>query len=654
MSISIHISTLVLGLSTLALPVDCLGDFGPRGPSVQYTQDICGSHTRRLWVSISTHISPLVFGLTTLARHVDCLDDFGPRGLSVQYTQDFRGCSSAHTGRPWLSVSTHKMSVAVRVSPFVSVSTHRTSVAVHHTHRTSVGVRQHTQNFRVCPSAHTGRPWLSVCVCVSVSTHRTYVAFHKYTYQHNGPWTQHADPSRGLIGHRTCVAVRVCPSAHTERLWLSISTHISTLILGLSTLALPMDCLGYFGPRGLSVQYTQDIRGTHMTSMSVRQHTQDIRVCPSAHTGHPWLSISTHISTLVLGLSTLALPVDCLGDFGPRGLSVQYTQNVRGFRQHKQDVCGCPWLSVCLHQHTHDVCGCDFGQRGLFVQYTQDICGCPSAHIGRPCVSVSIHRTFVAVHLCPLAHTGRPWLSISTHISTLVLGLSTLTLPVDCSRDFGPRGLSVQFTQDVRVCLSAHTGHSGVSISTHISTLVLALSTLAPLVDRSGDFGPRGLSVQYTQDVRGSSSAHTGRLWLSVSTHGMSVAVRVCPRVSVSTHRTSVTVHQYTYQHIGPWTQHAGPSHGLFGAKGSIGHAFTMCRPSHTPHLRMSSARIDPPKRWYFTCAGAPTYSTPLKSFHKVGLESSSTWSSFPADSDKHVPLAVVSLDSRQGQWESR
>ncbi|KAK8670365.1 hypothetical protein V6N13_036983 [Hibiscus sabdariffa] len=50
----------------------------------------------------------------------------------------------------------------------------------------------------------------------------------------------------------------------------------------------------------------------------------------------------------------------------------------------------------------------------------------------------------------------------------------------------------------------------------------------------------------------------------------------------------------------------------------------------------------------------APTYPTPLKSFHKVGLESSSTGSSFLADSAKPVPLAVVSLDSRQGQWESR
>ncbi|XP_022765861.1 uncharacterized protein LOC111310685 [Durio zibethinus] len=43
-------------------------------------------------------------------------------------------------------------------------------------------------------------------------------------------------------------------------------------------------------------------------------------------------------------------------------------------------------------------------------------------------------------------------------------------------------------------------------------------------------------------------------------------------------------------------------------------------------------------------CPGAPTYPTPLKSFHKVGLESSSTGSSFSADSTKPVPLAVVSL----------
>ncbi|WZY99722.1 hypothetical protein YC2023_072051 [Brassica napus] len=88
-------------------------------------------------------------------------------------------------------------------------------------------------------------------------------------------------------------------------------------------------------------------------------------------------------------------------------------------------------------------------------------------------------------------------------------------------------------------------------------------------------------------------------------------------------------------------------------SKGSIGHAFTMCRPSQTPHLTMSSARIDPPKRVLGLKEGVVTPPPIHGSFHKVGLESSSTGSSFPADSAKPIPLAVVSLDSRQGQWES-
>jgi hypothetical protein len=49
-----------------------------------------------------------------------------------------------------------------------------------------------------------------------------------------------------------------------------------------------------------------------------------------------------------------------------------------------------------------------------------------------------------------------------------------------------------------------------------------------------------------------------------------------------------------------------------------------------------------------FHCRVAPpAYPTPHKSFHNVGLESSSTGSSFPADYSKPVPLAVGSLDSR-------
>ena len=95
-----------------------------------------------------------------------------------------------------------------------------------------------------------------------------------------------------------------------------------------------------------------------------------------------------------------------------------------------------------------------------------------------------------------------------------------------------------QHTQDVRGCLSAYTERSWLSISTHISMLVLGLSTLALPVACSGDFGPRGLSVQYTQDVRVCPSAHTGRSWLSVSIH-----------------RTFVAVHQYTYQDAGPFRE---------------------------------------------------------------------------------------------------
>ncbi|KAL0445337.1 UNVERIFIED_CONTAM: hypothetical protein Slati_2256400 [Sesamum latifolium] len=114
-------------------------------------------------------------------------------------------------------------------------------------------------------------------------------------------------------------------------------------------------------------------------------------------------------------------------------------------------------------------------------------------------------------------------------------------------------------------------------------------------------------------------------------------------------------------------------------SKGSLGHAFTMCRPSQNSPPdnvfrpdRPAEASLGSKKRgsapppihgiskitlkvvvFHFRLS-APTYPTPLKSFHKVGLESSSTGSSFPADSAKPVPLAVVSLDSRQGQWESR
>ncbi|KAG5374124.1 hypothetical protein IGI04_042551 [Brassica rapa subsp. trilocularis] len=229
-------------------------------------------------------------------------------------------------------------------------------------------------------------------------------------------------------------------------------------------------------------------------------HT-DVRVCPSAHTGHPWPSVSTHRTSGCPSVHISAPSVDCSGDFGSRGLSVQYTQDVR---QHTQDVRGCQCVSVCPSVHT----------------------GRPSAHTGRP----SAHAGR------PSAHAGRPWLS---------------------------------------VCQSAHAGRPSVH-------------TGRPSAHK------------------GRPSAHAGRPWLSVcvrvsvSTHRTSLSTH---RTSVSTHRTSVAVRQYTpdvrdrpsvphYQHVCPpvdcsgclWPhvgcfcsvhtgrggghadhtyQHAGPSRGL-------------------------------------------------------------------------------------------
>ena len=183
-----------------------------------------------LSVSVSTHRTSVAVHQYTYQHAGPWTQHSGPsRGLFGCFWPTWAVCS-VHTGRTWVSASTHRMSVAVcqhthdvravRVCPCVSlcVRQHTQNVRgcplVHisarwsfpwlilDNHRLSVGVR-------VCPSAHAGRPWLSVCV-------------------------------RG-------------PSAHTRRPWLSISKHISTLVPGLSMLALPVDCSDDFGPHWLSV-----------------------------------------------------------------------------------------------------------------------------------------------------------------------------------------------------------------------------------------------------------------------------------------------------------------------------------------------------------------------------------------------------------------
>ncbi|RXN19360.1 Regulator of rDNA transcription 15 [Labeo rohita] len=61
--------------------------------------------------------------------------------------------------------------------------------------------------------------------------------------------------------------------------------------------------------------------------------------------------------------------------------------------------------------------------------------------------------------------------------------------------------------------------------------------------------------------------------------------------------------------------------------------------PAGGPPPRLTGARLE-------SQAQQGHYSTPLMSLHSARLESSSTGASFPADSAKPVPLAVVSLDS--------
>ena len=156
----------------------------------------------------------------------------------------------------------------------MSASIHRTSVAVCVCPSVSVCGRQHTHDVRGCPSVHISArwsldsarwpfPWTVWVILAHVgclfSTHRTFVGVR-----------QHTQDVRGCLWVSGCV--RVCPSAHTGRLWLSISTYISTLVLGLSTLALPVDCVGDFCPRGLSV----------------------------LHTGRPWVSTSAHRTSVAV------------------------------------------------------------------------------------------------------------------------------------------------------------------------------------------------------------------------------------------------------------------------------------------------------------------------------------------------------------------
>ncbi|KAG5384949.1 hypothetical protein IGI04_036419 [Brassica rapa subsp. trilocularis] len=532
LSISTQISTLVLGLSMLTLPVDCSGEFGPRGLSVQYTKDVRGgppAHTGRLWLYVAVR----------------------------QHTQDVHGCPCvfmcvygcppAYTGRSWLSVAvcqhTQDHTQDVRGYPSVHISARwsldsacwpfpRTVrvISAHvgclfSRHRTSVGVRQHTQDVRGCLSAHTGHPWLSVCV-------------------------------------------RVCPSAHTGRPWLSISTHISTLVLGLSTMALPGDCLCKTQSRPPRPRLMPHVaRPAHAPSLLDLAHSLAQRPnspWPHGRTSQPntdldpdhqpktrTVRLAEGLSWSELNLASLSWPSYSSTSSSYRltrpscllayiRLSLSFLMFLTFFlepwpsRQILRLAGTFPRTMAVLTNPFQDWGRDSFGTSVGVRQHTQDVWGCPW-------MSVSTHRTSMTVRVCPSAHTGRPWVSVSTH-RTFV-----------CVR---------QHTHDVRgcpcvsVCVRQHTqdvrGCSSVYISTRwsldLARWPFSWTVWVILAHVGSLFSTLRTSVgvrQHTQDVRGCP-------WLSVSTHRTSVAVRVCPCLSVRRHRTSVAVHQYTYQHVVP------------------------------------------------------------------------------------------------------
>ena len=135
---------------------------------LQHTQDVRGCP--------SVHISarwPFPCTVRVILDHVGCLFSTHRTSVGVrQRTQDVYGCPSAHTGHLLLSMCvcqhTHDVrgcSVHISARWFLD-SAHwpfpwTVRVILAHvgclfgTHRTSVGVCQHTQDVRVCPSGLT-------------------------------------------------------------------------------------------------------------------------------------------------------------------------------------------------------------------------------------------------------------------------------------------------------------------------------------------------------------------------------------------------------------------------------------------------------------------------------------------------------------------
>ncbi|CAG7863220.1 unnamed protein product, partial [Brassica rapa] len=155
-----------------------------------------------------------------------------------------------------------------------------------------------------CPSAHTGRPWLSVCVC------------------------QHTQDD-----------VCGCPSVHISARWY------------LDSARWPFPWTVW-----VILAHVGCLFSTHRTSVGVRQHTQDhtqdVRGCPSVHISARW-TLDSARWPFPWTVWVILAHVGCL--FSTHRTSVGVRQHTQ---DHTQDVRGCPCVFVCVRQHTQDVRGC--------------------------------------------------------------------------------------------------------------------------------------------------------------------------------------------------------------------------------------------------------------------------------------------------------
>ncbi|CAN6973910.1 unnamed protein product, partial [Brassica rapa subsp. trilocularis] len=208
-------------------------------------------------------------------------------------------------------------------------------------------------------------------------------------------------------------------------------------------------------------------------------------------------------------------------------------------------------------------------------------------------------------------------LPISTYISTLTIHISMLVLPMDCScTDFGQ--------------LVHH-------VSTHISTLALSVNCSCTDLDMSssidgldcprfypllgGNYNSRRSERCFCRtDLANDTCLWEPELLLRVGNRAAGACVASSPdsdleafshnpahgRADIEGSKSNVAMNA--------WLPH---SFKFRRSKGSIGHAFTIFRPSLTPHLTMSFARIDPPKR----VLGLKEWDVTLPPIHRIPKE---------------------------------